>query len=214
MDTQSSLYQIADELRAIASLGLRFTDGLYDKERYEKILHASARMVAALEEGSAEEISTRFFENLYHVSPIACVDAAVFREGKLLLIQRKDNGLWAMPGGLAEVGETPVEAVERELWEEAGVHGRVTRLLGVFDSSRWYPKTRMQLYILLFELETEDNPHLHASGDQPVGPLNESLDVGFFAEDQLPPMHPGHDLRIPSVFKMMRGETPVPYFDR
>jgi ADP-ribose pyrophosphatase YjhB (NUDIX family) len=213
MDTYSSLYLIADELRAIAAQGLTFTEGPYDKERYEKILHASARMVAALENASTDEVLARFHENLYHVSPVACVDAAVFRDDKILLIQRKDNGLWAMPGGLAEVGETPAEAAERELWEEAGVHGRVTRLLGVYDSRRWYAQTRMQLFILLFEVESGDTPSLHAPADHEQGPLYETLDVGFFAEDELPPLHPGHDRRIPMAFQLQRGEISSPYFD-
>ena len=49
MSTQDDFYQIADELRAIASGGIRYTDHGYDRERYEQILKASARLVAAVE---------------------------------------------------------------------------------------------------------------------------------------------------------------------
>jgi len=212
MDTQTSLYQIADELRAIASQGLLFTEGSYDKERYEKILNASARIVAALEGAPAAEIFTRFHGNLFHVSPVVCVDAVVYREGKILLVQRRDNELWCLPGGMAEVGETPAQAAERELWEEAGVRGRASRLLGVYDSRRWFPNTRMQFYDMLFQIESDDVPTLHGHGSSES--FNESLDVGFFAEDNLPPMHPGHGNRIPMVFQMIRGEIPLPFFDQ
>ncbi|MBE0697661.1 MAG: NUDIX hydrolase N-terminal domain-containing protein, partial [Anaerolineaceae bacterium] len=56
MQTHEDLYQIADELRSIASIGLRYTEQGYDKERYEQVLKASARLVAALEHASFEEI--------------------------------------------------------------------------------------------------------------------------------------------------------------
>jgi hypothetical protein len=42
MSSTDELYQIADELRSIASLGLNFTQNPYDVERYERILAASA----------------------------------------------------------------------------------------------------------------------------------------------------------------------------
>jgi ADP-ribose pyrophosphatase YjhB (NUDIX family) len=213
-NTQSSLYQIADELRAIASQGLIFTEGAYDKERYEKILHASARIVAVLEDAAADEVYTRFHENLFHVSPVVTVEAAVIREKQILLIQRRDNGLWCLPGGLVEVGETPAESAERELWEESGIHGHAARLLGIFDSRRWYTKTRMQLYHLLFEVESDEIPTLHSRSGESHESFHETLDVGFFFEDNLPPLHPGHDRRVPLLFQMLRSEVPLPYFDR
>ena len=49
MTFAEQVYQIADELRAAANLGLRFAENPYDKERYGHVLAASARLVAALE---------------------------------------------------------------------------------------------------------------------------------------------------------------------
>jgi hypothetical protein len=46
---QEDIYQVADELRGIASLGLRFSSDPYDTARYEKILSASSRLIGALE---------------------------------------------------------------------------------------------------------------------------------------------------------------------
>jgi 8-oxo-dGTP pyrophosphatase MutT (NUDIX family) len=122
MPLNEALYQVADELRAIASLGLRFSESGYDKGRYERILRISAQLVAALEDHSADEILQQYSGNFSHVSPLVAVEAAVFRKGKILLIRRQDNGLWAVPGGLSEVGETTSQAALRELSEEAGIH--------------------------------------------------------------------------------------------
>jgi hypothetical protein len=40
------------------------------------------------------------------------------------------------------------------------------------------------------------------------------FDAAYFAEDNLPSLSPGHHLRVPFVFEQLRGEAPVPYFDR
>jgi ADP-ribose pyrophosphatase YjhB (NUDIX family) len=213
MSNMDDLYQIADELRAIASVGLRYTEQGYDKERYEQVLKASARLVAALEHTSFAEIYSQYTGNLAHISPVTCVEAVVVREGKLLLIQRRDDQHWALPGGLAEVGESLAEAAQRELWEEAGVHGQVLQLLGVFDSRLWPVRSRMQLCIAMFLFESADLPAMHAAAGEGASALAEVLDVGFFAEDSLPPLSTGHELRIPMAFKLLRAEIPTPYFD-
>jgi ADP-ribose pyrophosphatase YjhB (NUDIX family) len=217
MPFQQELYLIADELRATAAQGLRFTDGGYDRERYEKIMKASARIVGILENQPAEAILTQFLDNLYHISPVLCVESVVMRDGKMLLIQRQDDGLWAIPGGLAEVGETPAQAAERELWEEAGVHGHAPRLLGLFDSRPWQMRSKTHLVSAMFQLDTDDTPRLHNAGETPPDGLSafqETLAVDYFAEQDLPPLSQGHHVRVPWVFRMIRGEVSIPFFDQ
>jgi 8-oxo-dGTP pyrophosphatase MutT (NUDIX family) len=208
------LYQIADELRAIANGGLRWSENGYDRERYEHILKASARLVAALENGSEDEIYQQYTGNLAHFSPVMCVEAAVFCEGKVLLIQRSDDRTWAIPGGLLEVGESPAQGAERELWEEAGIHGKAVRLLALYDSRFWPARSRMQLCTAQFLIQADGSPGLHASIENTTSSLAETLDVGFFAEDELPELHIGHDRRVPMAFQLFRAESSAPYFDR
>jgi len=208
------LYLIADELRAIASVGLRYTQDGYDRERYQHLLQISARLVAAIGQQPAEAVLTQYNDNLAHLSPILCVEAAVFREDKILLIKRRDDQTWAMPGGLYEVGESPAAAAERELWEEAGLRGRAVQLLGVFDTRIWPARSRMQLCIAQFLVETDEIPCLHAGAGQ-ASPLAETLEVGFFAEDEIPAqLHVGFERRIPMAYKLWRGEIPAPFFDQ
>jgi hypothetical protein len=64
------VYQIADELRATANLGLHYAENQYDKERYGRVLSASARLVAALEQRPPDEVLAQFEDNLRHVSPM------------------------------------------------------------------------------------------------------------------------------------------------
>jgi ADP-ribose pyrophosphatase YjhB (NUDIX family) len=54
-------------------------------------------------------------------------------DGRVLLIQRSDNGLWSLPGGAQEVGEFVAQAAERETKEETGYDVKVTDLVGVYS---------------------------------------------------------------------------------
>jgi 8-oxo-dGTP pyrophosphatase MutT (NUDIX family) len=64
--------------------------------------------------------------------------AAVVRDedGKLLMIQRSDNGLWALPGGAQDIGETTREAAVREIEEETGISVEITGVSGIYSDPR------------------------------------------------------------------------------
>lgn len=66
------------------------------------------------------------------------VSASVWRDGKVLLVQRAKPpvGIWAFPGGHVEAGERLEEAVARELLEETGLTARFEGLLGLYDVIR------------------------------------------------------------------------------
>lgn len=64
----------------------------------------------------------------YPRAPLLAVSAAVFREGRVLLARRAADparGLWSLPGGLVEVGESLREAAAREVAEETGLSARM-----------------------------------------------------------------------------------------
>ncbi len=64
--------------------------------------------------------------------------AAVVRDesGRVLMIERTDNRLWAVPGGAQDIGETTREAVIREVWEETGIEVEVTDVVGIYSDPR------------------------------------------------------------------------------
>jgi ADP-ribose pyrophosphatase YjhB (NUDIX family) len=107
-----------------------------------------------------------------------------------------------MPGGMAEIGQTLPDAVLRELWEEAGLRGKVRRVLGIFDGVRWCTQERVHLVHVVFQVDCKDlSP----------APGVEALQARYFSADDLPAdMHPGHDLRVPHCFTLRGSDT---YFD-
>ena len=54
--------------------------------------------------------------------------------GRILVIQRRDNGQWEPPGGVLELGESIEDGVRREVAEETGVRVTVERLTGVYKN--------------------------------------------------------------------------------
>lgn len=204
-DERAVLRQIADELREIAGFGLNFAaTSSNDAERYSYVLQASARLAALLNGQDANELLDQYTNNHFSIGPAASGEAAVIHDNKLLLVQRSDNGLWALPGGITDPGETLAETAWRELYEETGICGRITHFLGLFDSRLWHSEKLVHFYHGVFLFEADDwRPKLN----------DESRAAAYFAEDQLPPLSPGHHLRAPFIFKQLRGEAPVPYFD-
>jgi 8-oxo-dGTP diphosphatase len=64
------------------------------------------------------------------------VGAIVLHEGRVLLVKRGHApglGLWSVPGGLVDLGETTVDAARREVDEETGLKVRIAGLVGVLD---------------------------------------------------------------------------------
>jgi ADP-ribose pyrophosphatase YjhB (NUDIX family) len=83
------------------------------------------------------------------VTPLAACDVLITNESnEVLLIQRSDNGLWALPGGCHDLDETPAKCAVRECKEETGFEVKVTQLLGIFSSNCYrfenYPWTDNQ----------------------------------------------------------------------
>jgi ADP-ribose pyrophosphatase YjhB (NUDIX family) len=106
------------------------------------------------------------------------VRAAVFREEQILLVKEPGEEGWSLPGGWADVGESPSEAAVRETLEESGYRVRPVRLLAAYDRDRHgHPPIPYHVYKLVFLCQILDqtpSPDVDAEG------------VGFFAEKQLP----------------------------
>lgn len=115
------------------------------------------------------------------------VRAVVFDDaGRILLGRRADTGDWALITGILDPGEEPGPGMVREIFEETGVVARLEHLLGVVSVG---PVTFPNGDVCDF-LNVEFIAR-HVSGTARVND-DESLAVGWFAVDELPPLRPGH----------------------
>ncbi len=198
----------ADKLRDISALGLHYSDGIYDKQRYQEIQNIAMAMLALATGERLEQLEVLRAPIFARPTPLTVGDAAIIDEaGRILLIQRADNQLWAMPGGAFEVGETPAEGAVREALEESGVACSPVALVGVFDSRLCGTPTRHHLYQFTFLCKPTGEPTIPASH------AHEVLQTNWFTEDALPSkIDPGHITRIPLAFRVWRGESKA-FFD-
>ncbi len=76
-----------------------------------------------------------FGERIGRTAPIRLTVTGVLpdSEGRLLLVQRADNGHWCLPGGGVDSGERVVEALVREVEEETGIHVKPVNLIGIYS---------------------------------------------------------------------------------
>ncbi len=201
----------SETLAAIARTGLGFSENLYERERFEEVLHVAADIKAAAAE-LAEEIAVErttdhfvqeWLDNIGvgvpgYVTPKVAIGAIVGNDaGEMLLVQRRDSGIWLYPTGWADVGYSPAEVAVKEVEEETGVECEPTRLIAVIDGQRM-GFSRFGMYMLLF--------HCRATGGELHGHPLETSDVGWFAEGEFPEATAGAQWWGPMAFAAIRGE--------
>ncbi len=140
----------AHELAAIARTGLEFTKDDYDRDRYSRT-GAVAEGLASLVIDADFTPERPYLPDLWMATPkVGCSVAAFDDAGRVVLIKRADNGRWALPGGVAEVGDPPSANALRELHEETGFDARLERLVGVYDNKSLGSVAAYQFYICCF----------------------------------------------------------------
>jgi ADP-ribose pyrophosphatase YjhB (NUDIX family) len=140
----------AHELAAIARTGLEFVTNDYDKDRYERT-KAIAEGLASMTIDADFTPERPYLPDLWMASPkVGCSVAAFDDSGRVVLIKREDNGRWALPGGVAEVGASPTENALRELREETGFTAELDGLVGVYDNKAFGSVSPYHFYVMCF----------------------------------------------------------------
>jgi len=177
----TKLLEWARSLQAIAQSGLAWEPSQYDGERYEQVRRIAAEMLADRGQLSADGVEGLFASQYGHATPKVDVRGAVFRGDAILLVEEASDLGWSLPGGWADVGESPREAVEREVLEESGYGVRAVRLIGLYERDRRATRPHVwHIWKVAFLCELERGEQL------PLGA--ETTDARFFARDELPPL--------------------------
>lgn len=180
MDVNRNVLEYLKRVQALAKIGLTYAESNYDIERYEELRDSTHDLLSQV--SNLELADLNFYFNKLDAYPTPKIDVrgVVMRDGKILLIQERADSKWAMPGGWCDIGHSPKENMEKEIWEEAGLRLTVKRVLAVWDKSKHdHPPAPEYVYKLNFLCE--DN-------GESLNPGHETLAAGFFDIDDLPPL--------------------------
>lgn len=170
------------QLEAIAQNGLNYTEGVFDRERYKSLQIIAAEILATYGNVEPSYVLDLFSREVGYATPKVAVRGAIFRDDCLLFVREKDDGLWTIPGGWADVGDSPSKAVVREIFEESGYQARAVKLLAVCDNQKpGHPPARYHVYRLFMLCEL-----LGGSPTQNI----ETDAVEFFGEHDIPELSP------------------------
>ena len=169
----------AREIFSLSQSGLTYSGNEYDIERYKRLQAITAEMIASESEITKESALDSFSMQAGYITPKVDVRGAVIRDGKILLIQERADNMWAMPGGWADLGNSPASVAEREVWEESGYRVKAEKVVAVIDANRIEPFEFYHAYKLIFLCKL-------LNGEPRIS--YETLAVDFFDPNHLPPL--------------------------
>ncbi|UWR02127.1 NUDIX hydrolase [Ruegeria conchae] len=199
----------AKRLLALAETGQHFTKDPFERERYDEIASMACEMLADLGRVPLAHIDGLITEHSGgYATPSVDVRGAIIRNDRILLVRERRDGRWTMPGGYADIGSSPAENIEREVWEEAGLRVKADRIFALRHKARHpYPPSPKDFYKIFF-LCTQIDEADPASG-------LETDDVDYFAEGALPQLSLNRVISadITEAFKAHRNKTQQAIFD-
>lgn len=167
----------AMELQSLAQAGLTYGKDVYDKERYARIRDLSAEMLAYKTDISVEKVKELFCNETGYQTPKLDTRAAVFEDGKILLVKEKD-GKWSLPGGWVDVNLSVKENVIKEVKEESGLRVSADRIIAVQDRAKHnlpaYAYGICKIFILCSVIDGQFEENIETTESQ------------YFNEDELP----------------------------
>ncbi len=179
----TALLDQARRLLAVAQTGLHYTKSEFERERYEEIAQLAAEMLSSESGFTAQQLRDVWIVEEGYSTPKLDVRGAIFRGDTVLLVRERSDGKWTVPGGFADVNESPSASILKEIEQESGYSARVVKLAAVHDRNLHnHPPFMFHLWKLLFVCEI-------TGGAARLS--NETDGVEFFPVEDLPPLSTG-----------------------
>ncbi len=179
------IFSLLDELQTIARNGLSFTTNPYDRERFQRLLTLATEYYGQALDLPPADVRQRLVGELGYITPKVGAEAAIFDiEGRILLVQRSDDGLWCLPCGWVEPNESPEEAAVREAREETGLEVQPRQLVDVFTrkpNTGHGPHTAVAVVYLCDVVGGTPEPRSH-----------EVMEVRYWRIEEVPGWHELH----------------------
>lgn len=197
----------AIEIQSLAQAGLAYTDNVYDIERYERLREISAEIISEKSEIPLNKVKNLFCCETGYQTPKLDTRAAVFKDGKILLVH-ENNGTWSLPGGWCDVLESVKSNTEKEVSEETGLQVEAVKLIAVLDRNKHnipvYAYGVCKVFVMCRLLGGEFHENI------------ETTETKYFSPDEIPESLANEKTtkeQIEMCFKAYRSPDWETYFD-
>lgn len=207
MDSKEQLNTIK-QIKAISETGLVYATDPYARERYEELKQISLKLMAHMADSSIEVLQDFFMPEKDYPTPKVDVRGFVLNDkDEILMAKESVDSKWTIPGGWADIGNTPSEIAVKEIQEETGIETEAVRLLAVYDKQvHPHPPEPYYIYKLIFLCRI-------VGGELKAG--FDMLGADFFSLDNLPELSTDRILedQLKHLFKLTKSMEYEVYFD-
>jgi 8-oxo-dGTP pyrophosphatase MutT (NUDIX family) len=173
-------------LAALAQSGLTYASSDYEIDRYQQVRALAADLLALVSDRPVDELMLELGRDTGYATPKVDVRGALVDEQERFLFMReRSDRRWSLPGGWADPLDSPIQAVVREIREETGYGAEVVKLVACWDRDLQgnVPRLPVSVYKLFFLCR--------ATGEVGSPAALETLDIGWYSIDALPPLSVG-----------------------
>ena len=167
-------------LMALAETGIVYPGNEFELERCQEQRELCQELIAEMTTKPLQQIKDFYMPPMQYPTPKVDVRGFVLNDdGQLLMVRESMDGCWSIPGGWTDIGFSPKEVVEKEVFEETGLKVKTKRLMAVWDKKcHLHPPAAYHIYKMVFWCVAEKF--------EPLKKAFDILDVKFFDLNDLP----------------------------
>ena len=172
-----NFYDFLIKIQSIAKIGLKFSKDPYALSNYQEINDLSTKFLEDFQNVNLQR--NNYFERDIYPTPNVSVRTIIFSDDrkKILMVREASSHEYSLPGGWADLYDSPSKAAKNECIQEAGAEVEMVRLVGITDRTPFKNANSVPEYVVIFEGKIKV---LHEEHEY------ETDDVGFFDIDNLP----------------------------
>ena len=173
------IYDFIIKIQAIAKIGLTYSKDPYAITNYNEINELSKKFLEDFEQVKIDR--PNYFTKDIYPTPNVSVRTVILNKDrtKVLMVRESALGTYSLPGGWADLYDSPSKVAKNECSQEAGADIEVVRLVGILDRTPFKATSSIPEYVVVFECKVQGKLHEHEY---------ETDDVGWFDIDNLPPI--------------------------
>ena len=173
------IYDFLIKVQSIAKIGLLYSKDPYAITNYTEINGLTKSLLEDFE--NVKFNRPNYVERDIYPTPNVSVRTVIFNEArtKVLMVREAGTGTYSLPGGWADLYDSPSQAARNECSQEAGADIDIIRLVGITNRTPFKSSASIPEYVVIFEAKLVGELHEHEY---------ETDDVGWFDIENLPPI--------------------------